>query len=337
MEQEHNEHEEHQTTEEAPVKQRRAGSALLKGLASSIGGIIVIVLVVGVVAAYRAPDSVPVIPGVLAAVHAPAASVNGDIITWNDIKVDSDALAKYLANPSAPATNYSADQLRTRVLHRLMLTAAAEQIAKEKGVEITEERLNQELDSLAATSGGKEKVAADILANFGWTYEQYRDRVVRSMLIMQELQKNLRTENGGNSELRTKAESVLAELKSGKKDFATLAKEYSEDSSAVDGGDLGPIRKGLTVEPFENALFALKKGEVSGVVETEFGFHIIKAEDVKKDKKGVVEEVRARHILFKFQPVIVKIKDYLNQASVNQFIKTDVPAKNDPDAAQENS
>lgn len=60
-------------------------------------------------------------------------------------------------------------------------------------------------------------------------------------------------------------------------DFAALARRHSDDGSAAGGGTLGVVARGVMVKPFEEAGFALKKGEVSGVVRTEFGYHIIKA------------------------------------------------------------
>jgi parvulin-like peptidyl-prolyl isomerase len=58
-------------------------------------------------------------------------------------------------------------------------------------------------------------------------------------------------------------------------DFAALAKEHSEDGSAEKGGDLGTVGRGLFVPPYEEAAFALAAGEVSEVVESKFGFHVI--------------------------------------------------------------
>jgi peptidyl-prolyl cis-trans isomerase C len=85
---------------------------------------------------------------------------------------------------------------------------------------------------------------------------------------------------------KAKAEALLKDLKSGK-DFAATAKANSQDpGSAPSGGDLGYFEQGQMVPPFEQAAFALKTGEMSEIVETQFGYHIIKLAD-KQDSRVV--------------------------------------------------
>lgn len=89
---------------------------------------------------------------------------------------------------------------------------------------------------------------------------------------------------------RKKAESVLRKLKNGS-DFSELAQKYSEGPSASKGGDLGYFSKGDMVKTFEDKVFSMKPGEISDVVETQLGFHIIKLEDYKGAGKKSFEEV----------------------------------------------
>ncbi|MET0152901.1 MAG: SurA N-terminal domain-containing protein [Candidatus Binatia bacterium] len=91
---------------------------------------------------------------------------------------------------------------------------------------------------------------------------------------------------------RERATAVLERLKKGE-DFAAVAKEVSEDTANKNqGGDLGFIGRGRTEEAFENAAFGLQPGELSAVVETRFGFHIIKVDDRKAAREKPFAEVR---------------------------------------------
>ena len=96
------------------------------------------------------------------------------------------------------------------------------------------------------------------------------------------------------AQARTKAEQVLKDVKAGK-DFAALAKQHSGDpGSAGDGGDLGYFEQGQMVGPFNDAAFALQPGATSELVETQFGFHIIKVADRQPGRTVPLDEVRAQ-------------------------------------------
>ncbi len=93
-------------------------------------------------------------------------------------------------------------------------------------------------------------------------------------------------------ELRTRAVSILEDLKRGA-DFTALAKKFSEDPSNKDrGGDLGFFTRGQMEEAFENAAFALKAGDLSDVIRTRFGFHILRVEEHRPERQQPIEEVR---------------------------------------------
>ena len=91
--------------------------------------------------------------------------------------------------------------------------------------------------------------------------------------------------------VREKAEKVLEEARSGK-DFSALAEKYSEGPTRSKGGDLGYFSRGRMLKAFEDVAFKLKKGEISDLVRTRFGYHIIKVEDVKKAETKTLDEVR---------------------------------------------
>ncbi len=91
---------------------------------------------------------------------------------------------------------------------------------------------------------------------------------------------------------KAQADQILKQLSSGAK-FEDLAKKMSQDpGSAANGGDLGFFSKGQMVPAFENAAFALKPGQTSGVVETPFGFHIIRVVETRPARDLPLEEVK---------------------------------------------
>ncbi len=93
------------------------------------------------------------------------------------------------------------------------------------------------------------------------------------------------------SEKRIQAEQVLELARSGE-DFAELAKQFSEGPTGPKGGELGSFTRGRMVKPFEDAAFSLNEGEISDIVETQFGFHIIKLEKIEPAYTRTLEEVK---------------------------------------------
>lgn len=98
--------------------------------------------------------------------------------------------------------------------------------------------------------------------------------------------------NQAKAQAREKAEKLLKQIKSGTGDFAALAKEHSACSSAKKGGDLGFFPRGEMVPAFDKAAFSLKPGQVSDVVETRFGYHIIKVTDHQDATEMTFEQVK---------------------------------------------
>lgn len=106
---------------------------------------------------------------------------------------------------------------------------------------------------------------------------------------------------------KQKAEEVLQKAKSGE-DFAELAKEYSDDSAnASSGGNLGDFTAGEMVEEFSNAAFALDKNEISDIVETQYGYHIIKVTDKATTFNKAKDRVKSAVLSEKFNKEVTKL------------------------------
>ncbi len=131
-----------------------------------------------------------------------------------------------------------------------------------------------------------------------------------------------KVEDSAKAAAKEKANAILAKLKQGE-DFAKLAKENSAcPSGQKDGGNLGDFPKGNMVKEFEDAAFSLKPGELSGVVETQFGYHIIKLNS-KKDAgfvplADVKEDIKKKLSKEKVEKLV---NDYKQKEKVEVFIK----------------
>ncbi|WP_417909282.1 SurA N-terminal domain-containing protein [Candidatus Electronema sp. PJ] len=134
---------------------------------------------------------------------------------------------------------------------------------------------------------------ADLKAKYEQDKERYRqpeERHARHIL----LQVKKDAPAASRAEKKKLAEEVLAQAKANNADFAALAKQYSDDASNKEqGGDLGFFSAGRMVPAFDAAVFAMQVGEISGPVETEFGYHLIKLEEVKPETVRSFEQVKA--------------------------------------------
>jgi parvulin-like peptidyl-prolyl isomerase len=148
---------------------------------------------------------------------------------------------------------------------------------------------------------------AEIMGEYDKSYTGDRTATVRHILLL--------TQDKSEQEkqkIRKKMEGILAEARSGK-DFAELAKKYSEDRGSKDkGGIYEDFEKGAMVKPFEDAAFSVPIGEISNIVETQYGYHILKVIDRKKSDQ-TLEEVR--------QDIIDKIRQPKKGPAYNKHIQ----------------
>jgi peptidyl-prolyl cis-trans isomerase D len=146
-------------------------------------------------------------------------------------------------------------------------------------LEYAELRLEQLASQVAPTEADLRKVYEENRAN----YVLDERRRARHILIP--------LNGDDDAGARKQAESVLAEARAGK-DFAELAKQYSKDSTASDGGELGFVQKKDFPGPFGDALFSMKVGDITGPVKSQFGYHLIKLEEIQAGEAKPFEAVR---------------------------------------------
>jgi peptidyl-prolyl cis-trans isomerase D len=143
---------------------------------------------------------------------------------------------------------------------------------------------------------------------------------------------NMRAKFDERTAARKQAEEVQAKVRAAPDNFAELAKQYSQDPGSKDsGGDLGYFAPGAMVKPFEDAVFKLKPGQISGIVESSFGFHIIKLTGIKPAKDSEREQRQASHILI----TAPAAKDFQSmRAEIEKEVKTQQVRKKFAEAAE---
>ena len=261
-----------------------------------------------------------------------AAKVNTEIITLSSIEAKAAVLKKrYMENGNGSQILDDGNKFLQEALETMIDEKLQIQQGKKMGFEIDDIAVDAAIRNIEKNNSLEEGQLQIILESEGKSLEVYKNRIRDQILISKIVRfemgsrvvvskrkiekyyhKNQKKfwepgkvrarhililfEKGGSEITRKKKNKeikrILAELEEGK-DFAEAAKEYSEDVSASMGGDVGFVVKGQMVPEFEKAVFRLKEGEISNVVETEYGYHIIKAEKIQKGRTLPFKEVEA--------------------------------------------
>lgn len=262
-----------------------------------------------------------------------AAVVNGELITTYELDKEAASIVKNAEKRPGPTLEKT--EIRAAALNQLIDKKLVAQKIKELDIKVSDEEVRQAIDDVKKQNNLSPEALVAALNAQGLSFDQYKTQIREQMehlrLMSQEVRSKIQVgekemqeyyeanykrysevmfqarhiffsigQKAPESDVKritATAASVLQEIRNGK-DFAELAKKYSDDSStAKDGGDLGTFRKGEMLPDIEQVLERMKPGEVSDLVKTSAGLHIIKLEKrfVKSTKtfdeaKGEIEE-----------------------------------------------
>jgi peptidyl-prolyl cis-trans isomerase C len=207
----------------------------------------------------------------------------------------------------------SEQMLLTNLLDNIIVS----DVAKKKGLDKTK-KIQRQLDIIKNEFIAKSYVQNEIVAKVKVTdkdvekyYNEHKQEfekpeTISARHILIAIKPDAK--DSEKQDARKKAEGLLDRIKKGE-DFAKLASDYSEDpGSKTRGGDLGTFPRKTMVEEFEKAAFALKPGEVSGVVETQFGYHIIKVDGKKNPEAPAFDSIKEQ---VKIKATQVAVQDKL--------------------------
>ncbi len=215
-------------------------------------------------------------------------------------------------------------QAKVALVKRIVQGRVLSKLAREKGYEKApglKEQIDLMVDDFLATEYVKKEVLEKIEVtekDMQLYYKIHREEFMtpetaRARHILIRADKKASAEE--KKKARERADVVLHKLKAGE-DFAKLASEYSEDPGTIEkGGDLGVFSRGRMAPDFEEAVFSMKPGQISEILETEAGFHIVKMEEKKAAGTEPYEKVkeRIRELVFNDMKK-TKVQEFIDKA-----------------------
>jgi len=260
------------------------------------------------------------------------ASVNGVSITHEDVNRQMSVLEQRLLSTQRTAIQPDmVPALRTRIINNLIDKELLYQEARKQKIVVEEETVGEKIDALRKQFPS-EKAFQDKMGQMNLSEDTLRSQIREDLAVQQLVEREILAhvkvseqdmqsfydsnrdrfkepervrashilikskpdaDPVNKEETRKKLEAVKKRIDQGE-DFAALAKEFSHCPSAEKGGDVGYFERGRMVKPFEDAAFSMKPGEVSDIVVTSFGFHLIEVTDKKPGRIIPYDESKER-------------------------------------------
>ena len=298
-----------------------------------------------------------------AAPDTPVAAVNGETISRGQLDRELAGIQGRMARQGQPVPDGALAQIRGQVLDQMIGEELLFQESRKQKINVDDQKIQVQIDEMARSF--EDKAAFDLaLANAGLSREVLTERLRRQMAIQQLIEEKIvaglevaearadefykanpeifvqpeqvrarhiliRTEAEADAAAKAEARGRIDEIRRKAvegEDFAALAKTHSQDpGSKENGGDLGFFARGQMVKPFEETAFALKENEISQVVESPFGFHIIQVTGRKPAETVAYETVKPRILEhLKQQAIREKLDAYVDGlrqgAKIEKFI-----------------
>ncbi|MGI6087119.1 MAG: peptidylprolyl isomerase [Kiritimatiellia bacterium] len=256
--------------------------------------------------------------------------VNGHNITRADYTRETEGITGMMRSRGVPEAQAAAmlQSFKPQIIESLVSKSLLTQTCSEKGITVSDEELSGKIKAFEKTLP-KHLTLDDLLRQSGLTREMFENDMREQLKLEKVLQINRASKeeviayyeenktrffekpemtqarhiliavkpedtDDQKKEKRERAEQLLKQIKEEKADFAELAKENSDCPSKAMGGDLGEFRRGQMVKEFEDAAFGMKVNEVSDIVETQFGYHIIQTLAHVEPKTLELDEVYER-------------------------------------------
>jgi peptidyl-prolyl cis-trans isomerase C len=292
-----------------------------------------------------------------------AAVVNATVITQEDLDRELSVIQQRFLSEGKVLNESQILETKKRVLEGLINVELLYQEAQMQGAKVSDEDINKQLGNVKSRFPNEDEFKSS-LSKMNLTETELITQIKRALTVQQFIDKKFvqkvtvseketkvyydanqaafkqpeqvkashilikvgpKADEPQKAAARKKIEEIQQRVKKGE-DFAALAKELSEGPSSAKGGDLGYFRKGQMMKSFEEAAFTLKPGEVSDIVETSFGYHLIKLVDKKPERTIAYEDIKDKIQAYLKQKKVREqvdpyVTDLRGKAKIEQFLK----------------
>jgi len=299
-------------------------------------------------------------PALASTLDRVVAKVNSEIVTLSAVQDRLFVISQQMQSSGTEEKMPSQDELMKTALNSIINERLQVQEAKKVGYEVTEKSLLKAFDDIKKKNNITDEQFKEMLAREGHSIKSYKEIIRDQILVSRVSQmkigniqavpeeeikkyyvKNQKDfwgpprvkarhilfiidEGALEKDIRLKkikAREVLRRIRAGK-NFAELAKKYSEDVSAHEGGKIGVVEHGMLVPEFEEVVFRLKSGEVSDIVKTRYGLHIIKCDDVIAGHFKPFVEVKEKILgLLSFNKRKKAYDNWINELKKSAFVE----------------
>ncbi len=326
------------TDQEVGVKQNKEQKNM-KMFLYGLGGIVLVAIlaaaVVGVYRAYAKGATDTYTVTVAKILRLPVMKINGEVVRYGEFADDMKAIKimrEYEKANNGQNANLTDEQLTDQVLWRLANGVLVKQGTLEYNLKIEKDDIDRLKTQLLQNFKSTDELDKELMQRYGWDLATYEKKVMNTFVLQSKLSDALAADEKLKGQVKVQAQAVLDQIKAGA-DFAAMAKQYGQDGTKDNGGDLGFFAAGEMVPQFEIAAFALKPGEMTQeLVETDYGYHIIKVVEKKtekvKDEAGKMvnkEQVRASHILFRFPAVDTYLDGLARKSAIHLYVRVHNP------------
>ncbi|MFP4453523.1 MAG: peptidylprolyl isomerase [Desulfobacterales bacterium] len=291
------------------------------------------------------------------------AVVNGVKIPAEELERKVDLIRARYGGSGAKIGDQQLSYIRQVILDNLIEQQLLYQASKDEGIKIDAAAVDEEMDKIKSQFESEDEFQNQI-SGMNYTVDLLEKEIERNLAIRELIDEKfaselsvsdseveafynenqdefevpervrarhilIKSDDENKDEAREKIKEVQGKLEDGE-DFSELAGQYSDDPSGESGGDLGFFSRGQMVKNFEEAAFELEPGEVSDIVETRFGYHLIKLEERKDKGVKPLEEVRGdiRENLEQ-EKVMQKLEPYMESLKKKYPVEKNLPGKSD--------